>query len=45
MSAPMESSNLTLEAAMAIITEQFGGLVTKLRNEIQSLRARIDELK
>ena len=30
---------------MAIITKQFGGLVIKLRNEIQSLRAYIDELK
>ena len=45
ISAPMESSNPTLEAAMATITEQFGGLVTELRNEIQSLRARIDELE
>ena len=41
----MGSSNPTLEAVMAIITEQFGGLVAQLRNEIQSLRARIDELE
>ena len=45
ISAPMESSNPTLETAMATITEQFGGLVAKLRNKIQSLRARIDELE
>ena len=41
----MESSNLTLETVMVTITEQFGGLVVKLRNKIQSLHARIDELE
>ena len=41
----MESSNPTLKTAMATITEQFKGLVIKLRNEIQSLHTRIDKLK
>ena len=41
----MESSNPTLKTAMATITKQFGDLVIKLRNKIQSLRARINELK
>ena len=45
MSAPMEFSNPTLEAAMAIIIKQFKGLVIELRNEIQSLRACIDKLE
>ena len=45
MSAPMESFNLILEVVMVIIIEQFGGLVAELRNEIQSLRARIDEFE
>ena len=41
----MKSSNPTLETVMATITKQFRGLVTKLRNKIQSLRARIDKLE
>ena len=45
ISAPIKSSNPTLKTAIATITKQFGGLIIKLRNEIQSLRARIDKLK